>query len=103
VSDTEVRLIALLASVLDRSSEGIGTEDNFFDLGANSLALIKMTSLISSEFNKQLKVVTLFDYPNIRSLVKYYFDKEEYPAGRIDAGMDAEKKLDEALSLFSEQ
>jgi acyl carrier protein len=54
----------------------IGVEDNFFDIGANSLLLIRIVSAINHEFNKDLKVVALFDCPNVQTLAATHFSNE---------------------------
>ncbi|NRR24474.1 type I polyketide synthase [Brevibacillus sp. MS2.2] len=48
----------------------ISTHDNFFDLGATSLTLIRMKSILDEEFNRQIPIVDLFANPTISSLAK---------------------------------
>ena len=54
--------------------ERIGIQDNFFDLGGNSITLIKMVRQLSNIFNKEINVVVGFQYPNVESLAKYIQD-----------------------------
>ena len=55
-----------MASVLGR--DGIGLEDNFFDLGASSLDLIRIHAKIVEAFGPVLTVVDLFGHPNIKAV-----------------------------------
>lgn len=46
-------------------------DTNFFDLGLNSLQLVKVTSKINSEFNIEIRISVIFRYSTIRSLSDY--------------------------------
>jgi len=48
--------------------EGIGIHDNFFDVGGNSLLLIRMFSRLEKKFPGQLSVSELFSYTTIAQL-----------------------------------
>lgn len=50
--------------------EEISTNDNFFELGATSLTLIRIKSLLEEEFHKPIPIVDLFANPTIASLAK---------------------------------
>jgi len=49
----------------------VGIEDNFFDLGGNSLDIIMTGSKLKEKIQKELPAVTLFNYPTVRSLVDH--------------------------------
>lgn len=51
--------------------EAMGVNSNFFDLGINSLQLVKVRSLIRGQMGKEVKVVDLFRYSTIRSLANF--------------------------------
>jgi acyl carrier protein len=55
-----------VASVLARDS--IGPEDNFFDLGASSLDLIRIHAKLVEAFGPVLTAVDLFGHPNIKAV-----------------------------------
>jgi amino acid adenylation domain-containing protein len=63
---TPNRLRNIVASVLARDS--IGLEDNFFDLGASSLDLIRIHAKLVEAFGPVLTAVDLFGHPNIKTL-----------------------------------
>ncbi len=49
----------------------VDAEDNLFDVGANSLALIQIHEQIDQEFPGQVELAELFDYPTVRQLAGY--------------------------------
>ena len=63
---TQTRLRDIVASVLGRDS--IGPEDNFFDLGASSLDLIRIHAKLVEAFGPVLTAVDLFGHPNIKAV-----------------------------------
>lgn len=46
---------------------GIGTDDNFFDMGGNSLLAQEVISRLNTEFNLKRRVTELYQFPTIRS------------------------------------
>jgi amino acid adenylation domain-containing protein len=63
---TQSRLREIMAGVLGRDT--IGAEDNFFDLGATSLDLIRIHAKIVEMFGPVLTAVDLFGHPNIKAV-----------------------------------
>lgn len=47
---------------------------NFFDVGGNSLILVRLLILLKNDLNKELDVLTVLHYPTINSLAKYLSD-----------------------------
>lgn len=70
VPDTEIeRMIAAkLEGILNTGP--VGTDDNFFDLGASSLQLASLHSRLQAEFGKDLRITTLFQFPTVRTLAQ---------------------------------
>jgi amino acid adenylation domain-containing protein len=46
----------------------VGRDDNFFDLGGNSLRLVQVQSRLQLALGRELTIVDLFRYPTIRAL-----------------------------------
>jgi acyl carrier protein len=69
--------------------EKVGAEDNFFDLGGNSIDFIRISSKLKEAFNRDIPVVILFKYPTIRSLAKY-LSQENYNR-MIDRSVEKER------------
>ncbi len=49
----------------------LGTSDNFFDLGANSLLMMQANSKLRAVLGVPLSLVQMFEHPTIASLAKY--------------------------------
>lgn len=54
--------------------ERIGRDDNFFDLGGNSLLLIEAHAELQRRLERQLAVTLLFEFPSVRSLARHLED-----------------------------
>jgi non-ribosomal peptide synthetase component F len=65
----EQMLCSIWREVLKR--EHIGVTDNFFDLGGNSMALVRVAALIKQRLHKTASLVTLLGKPTIRSLAEH--------------------------------
>jgi len=68
-SDMEKTLASIWQSVLQ--VDQVGVDYNFFDLGGNSLLLIKAHAAMQEELGLTLPVVELFAHPTIRELSNY--------------------------------
>ena len=70
-NDTEVRLVEILGKVLGLPIESIGVNDNFFDLGGNSLKMIKLINEINKAFNAKVSMVNAYSLPNVAAFSKF--------------------------------
>ena len=52
------------------SLDEVGVETNIFDIGANSLLVVRASSKLSETLGKPVSLVDMFKYPTIRSLAK---------------------------------
>jgi acyl-coenzyme A synthetase/AMP-(fatty) acid ligase/aryl carrier-like protein len=66
ITDLERTVVALWEEVLE--VEQIGAEDNFFDLGGNSLLMIKVYGRLRKSFGHSLSLLDLFEHPTVKSL-----------------------------------
>ncbi|UFZ03298.1 amino acid adenylation domain-containing protein [Bradyrhizobium ontarionense] len=66
---TEEQIAAVWAEVLGHRSFGI--DDNFFDLGGDSLRLIRVHHRLSEQLRCSMPVTKLFAYPTIRALSEH--------------------------------
>jgi aryl carrier-like protein len=69
--------------------ERVGVEDNFFDLGGHSLALVQVQRKIRSRFARDVSVVDLFRTPTIAALTRFVAAPEAGAAASaqaVDAG-----------------
>ena len=96
-NDFEARLAAIWGQVL--RVDPIGIQDNFLDLGGNSLLAIRISAHVQEVFRVELPLRTLFDLPTIAELA--VFISEAQNVGVTDA--DLKKLLDEVEGLSNEQ
>ncbi|MEM8721055.1 MAG: amino acid adenylation domain-containing protein [Cyanobacteria bacterium P01_G01_bin.39] len=52
--------------------ERVGLTDNFFDLGGQSLLMIRVHSQIKEKLDVDISLVDMFRYPTVASLAKYF-------------------------------
>jgi amino acid adenylation domain-containing protein len=101
-NEKEQKLIEIFARELGLEPSEIGINDNFFDLGANSLKLIKILNEIKAafkdEFNADIKPVLLFQYTNINDLVSVLeaSSKQELAVDEASVSTD----MDDMIALF---
>jgi amino acid adenylation domain-containing protein len=72
--DVEKRIARIWKEIL--KLEEIGINNNFFELGGNSLRIMEMVSKLTKEFRKEIPVTKLFEHPTIASLAKYLREME---------------------------
>jgi amino acid adenylation domain-containing protein len=51
--------------------DNVGIHDNFFDLGGNSLDIIRLKSRLQELLKKEIHIMTLFQYPTIHTFTQY--------------------------------
>jgi amino acid adenylation domain-containing protein len=68
-TELEQKIAAVFQAVLH--IDHIGVEDNFFDLGANSLQLARAHNRLQSTVNAGLKIIALFQNPTVKSLTQF--------------------------------
>jgi amino acid adenylation domain-containing protein len=68
-NDAERRLVGIWEQVLD--VRPVGVEDNFFDLGGDSLMAVKLMALVGQAFERRLPLPTLFQHPSVEQLAAH--------------------------------
>jgi polyketide synthase PksJ len=66
--DLEKSIVAIWSEVLGRND--ISRDDNFFDLGGHSIALVRVHTRLVSELGTDLKLVDLFANPTVARMAK---------------------------------
>ncbi len=66
VTTTEIKLAAIWSELLNRDQ--VGTRDNFFNLGGHSLKATRMVAHIHREFNCEILLRQIFEYPEMGQL-----------------------------------
>lgn len=67
--ETEQMLADMFREVLD--IDKVGIDDNFFDIGGNSILLIKLHSLLEARYEGAVSVADLFTYCTVQRLADY--------------------------------
>lgn len=78
----ETLLRQVAAELLERPAEGIGITDDFFDIGGNSLQVIKLVARIRKLFQLEVPPGIVFDHPSIAALAQAL--RGHAAPGRID-------------------
>jgi NAD(P)-dependent dehydrogenase (short-subunit alcohol dehydrogenase family)/acyl carrier protein len=66
-SEMEFRLVKIIQDAL--GVEPVGLKDNFFELGCDSLLLVKVVALINTQWGTRLSLKMLFDHPCVEAVV----------------------------------
>ena len=64
--ETEAVIAAAWAEVL--GVEQVGVEDNFFDLGGNSMLLARVAAALKERLGREVRIVELFRHPTVAAL-----------------------------------
>lgn len=88
-SDIEKKITELIKQVLE--IENIGMNDNLFDLGADSVAIVKLNNLLVETFKTEIPVVEMFQYPTASYLATYLKDMDKNNSSTKAAQSRAEK------------
>ena len=91
-TELEEKLLKVLKKVLKVSKAGI--DDNFFDLGGDSLSAMKFISAIRNEEDiSGIQLTDILRYPNIRELAENVNLNSESNLRLLQTGSDESKKL----------
>ncbi|MFF8964577.1 phosphopantetheine-binding protein [Streptomyces globisporus] len=72
-SPTEKDSLSLVADIWCEVLElpEVGEDDNFFDLGGQSLLLQSVQAAIARRTGRQVELIDLFDHPTVRALARH--------------------------------
>jgi epothilone synthetase B len=68
-TEMELTLATILGDLL--GTRTVGIHENFFDLGANSLHMVRFSNKLKEVLKRDISVVNFFKYPSISSLAEY--------------------------------
>src|ERR1700761_391230 len=71
---TEERLSHIWEEILE--IERVGTTDDFFAIGGHSLLAVRLVSAIRKQFNAELPIAEVFDYPTVGQLAQRIEEKQ---------------------------
>jgi amino acid adenylation domain-containing protein len=70
-NENEEKLVQIWADVLGLEKEKIGVNDNFFDLGGNSLKVMQVSGKLKETFQQDIPVIAMFQHTTIGSFAHY--------------------------------
>ena len=68
-NDTERTVAGILGAILE--TDAVGRHDNFFDLGADSLHLVRAQNALRAAFSKPIAILDLFEHTTVASLARF--------------------------------
>jgi acyl carrier protein len=96
-SDLERTLAQLWQGIL--KVQNVGLDDNFFDLGGDSLLLVAVHSNLQKLLQTEIPVTDLFEFPTIRKLARHLGHAESQAAVVSDSKQRAQRQR-EAFTRF---
>jgi acyl carrier protein len=67
----DAALRALFATLLEVDPSAVGDDDDFFELGGDSLLAIKLVARIRRTLRRELSPGDVFDHPTVASLARF--------------------------------
>ncbi len=94
INETQKALVEIWSDILSIEVKNIGVDTNFYDLGGNSLKLIRMTNKVEKHFNISIPLAKMFEFPSISGIASY-LDKKEGSESSDDIDADVESGLEQ--------
>jgi len=94
--DLERELMALWCDVL--AIRTVSVDENFFDAGGDSLAMVRLHRRVCSTFAREVSLVTLFRHPSVRALADCLRDAGEAASPMEAATRRAAQQRDARLN-----
>jgi acyl carrier protein len=91
--ETEEKIAAIWSELLEIKKEKIGIESNFFELGGNSLNLIRLVSKMYKEFGTEVPVTQIYNNPTIKKISKLLQSKKYTEVPVVLLNQSKEKKI----------
>lgn len=73
-------------------TDNFGLDDNFFDIGGHSFAIIRVHNILKEKIDNSIPVNALIQYPTIRKLSEYISNLKENGASSLSEKLDIHKK-----------
>lgn len=92
-SDLEKKIAALVAQVLE--IDLVGMNDNLFDLGADSVSIVRLNNILTEQFAKEIPIVEMFQYPTVNYLAKF-IKKTDKSTGTTESAQKRAQQIRQA-------
>jgi len=94
-SDSELAIAAVWQELFDL--DRVSVEENFFDLGGQSLMMLEMHRRLREKLYPELSIVTLFEHPTVRSFARFMGSPGTSPPETSSESRSRAKRQREAL------
>lgn len=101
LTETEQKLVSIWEQVLDVA--GIGIDDDFFDLGGDSLIAAVMSTRLHEAFGLEIQIGTLFDFPILSELARTIDDSRQFETRNTFASPVQRSQADTIIPLTYNQ
>jgi natural product biosynthesis luciferase-like monooxygenase protein len=99
--EIEKSIAAVLQELL--AIDRVGIDDNFFDLGANSLMMVQASVRLRTVLGRNVALVEMFQYPTVRSLAGVLGSAEHPDARMTKEGQERAQARKDAMLRRREQ
>lgn len=90
-NDVQSQIMQIWCNVLGR--DDISIYDNYFDIGGNSINLIRLYGKLSVLFKDRISITTLFQYPSIAALTDYVTEEKTEAAENKNASEETVREI----------
>jgi acyl carrier protein len=99
-NDVERGIVTVLQELL--AAEAVSVDDNFFDLGANSLIMVQANVRLRALLGRSVPLVRMFQFPTARSLAAALGAGEEADDRAVKQGQDRARARLDAMQRLRE-
>lgn len=101
-TEVEKKIVQAWKNVL--TIDKIGINDNFFDLGGNSILIMQLAGTLKNYFSNKIDILQLFQYPTIKQLSEFLTSQSEDGKIELDESNEARMlKKRQALSIKNQK
>ena len=96
-TDVESTIAKIWQEVLEL--EQVGVNDNFFDLGGDSLLMLRIQSKVQAALKKDIPLIELFEHATVRAMTEHF----TRPPAEISTFEDARERAKKQKEVFAQQ
>ena len=80
-NEAEGKIVNVFKEILD--TKQVGVLDNFFEMGINSIQIAMINNRLKQEFQKEIPLLSMFEYANIHALADYLAGNDQNQADDV--------------------
>ena len=96
----ESEIVSIWAEVLEIKPEQISTLDNFFEIGGDSIRLLKVFRKLQDRLEQEVSVAQLFQFPTIEKLAIHLESQEGSNAATEEMIEESKEVLFDSMKLL---